>query len=311
MLDQPLGETRAVKRQLLTLKALFIPLLTHPKIAQVIKYTVYAGLAINTVFYVADDYGAMLSTQPEDASLGDLLTTFATSIDMFAWLGLIALFELETYALPDEAFTRRITRLLRVGRALCYVSIIYAAYGYTVEAMDTYVVTLVEGVSDLCQVAGQGASVQVDVIHYTEVVAANCASLTADTRFYTLDGEVALVPESMLSHIRLMGWLDISNAYVWLLVVALIEAEVWLQTEDRFASTWLLVVRSIKTLGYLVLIGNAITWGLHDYYLYAWDSFLWIFGFWAIEFNLAYWEQERLKELAAEGASIDAAAADA
>ena len=60
-----------------------------------------------------------------------------------------------------------------------------------------------------------------------------------------------------------------------------------------------------------MLIGNAITWGLNDYYLYAWDSFLWICGFWAIEFNLAYWEQERLKELAAEGASIDAAAADA
>ncbi len=299
MLDKSPGDIKAVKRQLLTLKTLFIPLLTHPRIAQAIKYSVYAGLAINTGFYLLDDYGAMLATLPEDASLGELLTTFATSIDMFAWLGLIALFELETFALPDEAFTQRITHLLRVGRALCYLSIVYAAYGYTVEAMDTHLVTLVAGVNDLCQVAGQGAALQVDVIHYVEIVAANCGNLSADTRFYQLDGEVALVPESMLSHIRLMGWLDISNAYFWILVVALIEVEVWLQTADRFASTRLQVVRSIKTLCYLVLIGNGVIWGLHDYYLYAWDAFLWIFGFWAIEFNLAYWERERMQELSA------------
>ncbi len=147
-------------------------------------------------------------------------------------------------------------------------------------------------------------------------MAGNCATLSADTRFYTLDGEVALVPESLLPHIQLMGWLDISNSYVWIFVVALIEAEVWLQTRDRFASTRLLVVRSVKTLAYLVLIGNGVTWALHGYYLYAWDAFLWIFGFWAIEFNLAYWEQERLKELAEEArsapaGSIDSAMADA
>ncbi len=301
-------EARALKRRLVTLKALFIPLLTHPRIAQAIKYTVYCGLIINSWFYLTDDYRAMLATLPDDAGFGELLTTFATSIDTFAWLGLIALFELETYALPDEAFTRRITRLLHAGRLLCYLSIVYAAYGYTVEAMETHVVSLVEGVGDLCQVAGQGMAVQVDVITYVEVVAANCASLSADTRFFTLDGEVALVGESMLPHIRLMGWLDISNAYVWLLVVALIEAEVWLQTEDRFASAWLLVVRMVKSLGYLVLIGNGLTWAFNGYYLYAWDAALWIFGFWAIEFNLAYWEQERLRELAQQsGASAMAA----
>lgn len=298
MLDSSLGETRAVKRRLLTLKALFIPLLTHPQIAQAIKYTVYAGLAVNTCFYVLADYHAMQSSLPADANLDDLLTNFSTTIDMFAWLGLIALFELETYALPDEAFTRRITWLLRLGRAVCYVSIVYAAYGYTVEALDTHVVTLVDGVDNLCAVAGQGLSMQLDVIRYVEVVAGNCAELSGDSRFFTLDGEVALVPESLLPHLRLMGWLDISNAYLWLLVVALIEVEVWLQAEDRFASTWLLVVRSVKSLAYLVLIGNGVAWAMSDYYLYAWDAFLWIFGFWAIEFNLAYWEQERMQELA-------------
>lgn len=299
-----LEETRTVQRRMVTLKALFIPLLTHPRIAQVIKYTVYAGLFINGYFYFVDDYGVAISSLPDDASLDDLLTTFATSIDTVAWLGLIILFELETYALPDEAFTRRIVNLLRVLRALCYASILYAAYGYTAEAMDNFTVTLVEGVTSLCQVAGQGEYLQLDVVRYAEITLANCAGLTQETAFYHLDGEVAFVPESLLPHLESMGVVDVVNAYVWLAVVALIEVEVWLQTADKFASKRLLAVRLIKSLCYLVLIGNCVIWLFEGYYMYSWDAFLWIFGFWAIEFNLAYWEKERLEELAAEKAAV-------
>jgi hypothetical protein len=44
-------------------------------------------------------------------------------------------------------------------------------------------------------------------------------------------------------------------------------------------------------------------WFFYGYALYTWDAFLWIFGFWAIELNLAEWEQERLKELSVETSS--------
>ncbi len=53
-----------------------------------------------------------------------------------------------------------------------------------------------------------------------------------------------------------------------------------------------------KSLFYLVLIGVMLTWFFTGYYLYSWDAFLWIFGFWAIELNLAEWELERTGELA-------------
>jgi hypothetical protein len=56
-----------------------------------------------------------------------------------------------------------------------------------------------------------------------------------------------------------------------------------------------------KTLCYAILIGNGVIWFFTGYYLYTWDAFLWIFGFWAIELNLAEWEQERLEELEAGG----------
>jgi hypothetical protein len=57
-------------------------------------------------------------------------------------------------------------------------------------------------------------------------------------------------------------------------------------------------VRILKTIFYGELIINAIIWLATGYPMYAWDAFLWIFGFWAIELNLAEWEQERTQELA-------------
>ena len=95
------------------------------------------------------------------------------------------------------------------------------------------------------------------------------------------------------------GWVDVENAYVWLIVVFLIEAELWLQNRDRFGSTAMNVVRQTKTFFYLLLILNIFIWFYQDYPRYAWDAFLWIFGFWAIELNLAEWEMERVEELRA------------
>ena len=108
-----------------------------------------------------------------------------------------------------------------------------------------------------------------------------------------------MVGASLLGHVQRQGWLDISNAFIWLIVVALIEIEVWLQAADRFGSRLLPVVRVSKSFFYLVLIFNGVTWGITGYALYAWDAFLWVFGFWAIELNLAEWEQDRLEELRA------------
>ncbi len=291
-------EANTVQHHWVTLKSLFVPLLVHPRIAQLIKWAVYIGLTINFYFYWLDDLRSFRASLPEDVSLDDLLTNFSTTIDIIGWFGLIILFELETYALPDEAFTRRLVNSLRLGKLVCYLLIFYAAYGYTMEWLDTMNVALVEGVSSLCQVAGQGVSIQLDQVRFEEVTLANCAALSGDSVFYNLDGDVALVGQSLLPHLRTMGWLDIINAYVWLAVVALIEAEVWLQTKDRFGSRTLQGVRISKSLFYLVLIGNGVIWGVSGYYMWAWDAFLWIFGFWAIEFNLAYWEKERLEELA-------------
>ena len=53
----------------------------------------------------------------------------------------------------------------------------------------------------------------------------------------------------------------------------------------------------IKTVFYGILFLNAAIWAMTSYPLYAYDQILWVVGFWAIELNLAEWEQDRLKEL--------------
>ena len=279
------------------IKALLIPLLTHHRVAQVIKYTVYISLLINTGFYVLDDYLALQSSLPPDAPLLELLTRFSTSTDMFAWVGLIILFELETYTLPDEAFTKKLAAILLAGRVICYLLIFFAAYGYTVEALETYDYTEVTGIHGTCEMADRGYWLQMDSIEFEEVTRLNCDQLSSDTVFYQFEGETSVIGASLVPHVQFMGWIDISNAFVWLIVVALIEIEVWLQAADRFSSRLLPVVRQAKTLFYLVLMANGVIWAATGYALYAWDAFLWIFGFWAIELNLAEWEIDRLEEL--------------
>ena len=286
----------AASRRSFTIKSVLVPLLTRPLVAKAIKYTVYSALVVNFFIYLHDDYNAFRAALPPDAPLSEIFEQFSTTIDMAAWLGLVFLFELETYALSDEAFEGWLPTFLRIGRFVCYVSIAYAAYGYTAETLDFYDIRKLDA-TNACQLADQQTSMQTDVINYEVITSANCEALSHDSAFYQVNGEIAVLGETTLHHVRFLGWIDVDNAVVWLIVVFLIEIEVWLQATDRFSSRALTVVRQVKTFFYLVLIGNAIIWVYTGYYVYAWDAFLWIFGFWAIELNLAEWERDRLQEL--------------
>ncbi len=299
MTDSGNGIEATTIRRPLTIKSFLIPLLTRPRIAKIIKYSVYSWLVVDFGFYMTDDYLAYRAALPENALLADIVQQFSTSIDMAAWLGLVFLFELETYALPDEAFKGWVPKALHGARLICYISIGYAAFGYTAETLENYVVSEVTGVTNICELADQGISLQTDVITYREITSANCKELSDDSRFYHIADEVSVVDASTLQHIRWMGWVDVVNAIVWILVVLLIELEVWLQAADRFSSLALTVARQTKSFLYLILILNGFIWAFTHYWLYAWDAFLWIFGFWAIELNLAEWERDRLQELKA------------
>jgi hypothetical protein len=282
-----------------TIKSLLVPLLMRPHVAQVIKWTVYMALIVNFGVYFYDDWMAYKSVLAPGAPWADRFEQFPDTIDMIAWLGLVFLLELETYALPDEAFEGWVTKTIHAVRLACYLGIAYAAYGFTIGALDYYDYDELSGLTDLCQIADQGRSLQLDVVTYEPVTAENCANLPAAPPYFEKVGELSVIDTPGLDHSRKLGWVDIANAFVWLIVVFLIEIEVRMQSADRFASRALKPVRILKTIFYGELIINAIIWLATGYPIYAWDAFLWIFGFWAIELNLAEWERERTGELAA------------
>ncbi len=87
--------------QSVTNKSLLVPLLTRPRVAQFVKWTVYLALTINFGVYAYDDWMAYQRALAPGAPWSDIFEQFATTIDMAAWLGVVFLFELETYTLPD------------------------------------------------------------------------------------------------------------------------------------------------------------------------------------------------------------------
>jgi uncharacterized membrane protein YphA (DoxX/SURF4 family) len=82
---------------------------------------------------------------------------------------------------------------------------------------------------------------------------------------------------------------------MWLLVVWAIELSVWLQNRDITGGI-LMVVSHAARVGYAVLLANAAFWAWTGHWVWGWDQFLWIAGFWAIERNLSEWREEIREE---------------
>ena len=256
-------------------------------------------MLINGVLYVRDDFVAVVAALPPDATALDYFTQVATSLDTVGWLGLVFLFELETYAVPDEKWTAWLNKTVQATKLACYIAIAGATYGYIYEALELYDINRAEDVPELCAIADQGIPIQTNQFLYIDVTSENCTTLSEGGPFYRVANEVSLVDESTLGHLRFQGWVDVQNAIIWLIVVFLIEVEIRLQNRDLFSGSTMDTVRVSKSLFYAVLIFNIFIWFYQDYPRYAWDAFLWIFGFWAIELNLAEWEIERTEELRA------------
>ena len=289
--------TRTAISQGFGLKRILAPLLGHPRATHFIKWSVYLALLVNFGFYVNDDWQAFQSALGGEAGLEETLESFATSIDVIAWLGLVVLFELETYILSDEAFKGWVPRALLLLRIGCYSSIGYAAYGYVAIELDNFKITPIYELTDLCTIADQGTAIQIDVINYEAVTGENCADISQGPPFFQIDQNLSIIDGPALAHVQKLGFVDVLNSFTWLIVVFFIEAEIRIQSADRFGSRTLTWVRRAKTLFYGVLWVNAAIWLVTGYPMYTYDATLWIVGFWAIELNLAEWEQDRMGEL--------------
>ena len=75
------------------------------KIQQTIKWTVYALLIVNFVFYVFEDWNRAMHTLNAGSTVLKWTGEFATTIDELGWFLLLFMFEIETYIVDDEDWT--------------------------------------------------------------------------------------------------------------------------------------------------------------------------------------------------------------
>ena len=259
---------------------------------QFFKYAVYVLLAMNIYWFYDEETAAAALQFSNGVGAADLIEAFSATIDTAAWVVLLLMFELETYVLEDRQFTMPVTWSLHGLRALCYLFIVYAFYGYIQNLTFLDETTALAGVTDLCALLPDQWSWAVTLDEYADITAANCATFSDTSAFYQFKDMAAVVDSEGLREIRYLAWVDVINAAVWLLVVLVLEIDVRLQEHNRFEGLALKSSNAVKVLLYSLLFLAAVYWGFKGDFVDFWDAFLWLVAFIFIELYVFEWRQE-------------------
>lgn len=262
------------------------------RLFQLFKYIVYALLAFNVYLFWSIEVLAAAVQFPNGVTMANYIDAYAATIDTAAWVILLLMFELETYVLEDHHYSPAVTWSLQSVRVLCYVFIIYAFYGYVVNLTFILQATPLGGISDLCTLLGDGWSYATDLDDYASLTAVNCSTFSDAGTFLRFEGMPAVVDAAGLTDIRNLAWVDVINSAVWLLVVLVLEIDVWLQERKRFEGPALWISNASKFVLYAILLLAATYWGIKGDFVDFWDAFLWLVAFVFIELNVFEWRQE-------------------
>jgi hypothetical protein len=265
-------------------------MLRHPAVFRAFKYTIYSLLAWNVFLFFQEDLSASAATFGDRLTWRNVVEAYSATFDTAAWVLLLLLFELETAVISDEKLKGGLKWLFTGLRAVCYFFIVYAFYGYCVKygLVSNLVPFRVE---DVCNLVGSGYSWLADLDEYLPLDAAACSALQGQD-LYQLAGTTIIGTAAATEAAIRLAITDIVNAGAWLIIVALLEVEVYLQLKDRLTDRMLITGKYVKGVFYLVLFGAAAYWGVKSDFLDFWDAFLWLVAFIFIEMNVFQWHGE-------------------
>ena len=261
------------------------------KIQQVLKWTIYTLLLINFAFYIGEDWNRIAFTLTAEPTILDWTAEFATSIDYVGWILLLCMLELETYVLEDEDWNGWVAYAVRGVRFGCYAMIAHTLYAAVLATINLQPTVAVENVSDLCGMVDENVS-YVYNLEYSDVTIETCSALSAETELYWVESGLIVTDKIGLELERVLGWVDLWEVILWLLILLAIETVVRLQDRGITEGAILSVANSLKILMYLVLVAFGIYWAALSHWLYLWDELLWVAGFTAIEMNITKWRDE-------------------
>ena len=269
----------------------YAKLLPAPLVFKAFKYTVYTLLTLNIFLFYQEESLATAQTFSQGISLQNIIQGFAATIDTAAWVLLLLVFELETSLLDDRVLRRPgVQTAFLAIRAFSYGFILYSCYGYLSKILLTYNISPFE-VADICSLVGQGFASIHTLDEYPPLEAQSCSRL-AEAGLYKLNGQQLIGSASDWRAIQWLAWVDVINSVTWIIVVVVLEVDVWLQLRGRFSGLVMAVSKYFKMVLYSILLAAAAYWWLLGDFLDFWDSFLWIVAFFFIELNLFQWQAE-------------------
>tara|TARA_R110000868_G_scaffold411774_1_gene709905 strand:- start:23067 stop:23963 length:897 start_codon:yes stop_codon:yes gene_type:complete len=274
---------------------------------QLFKYAVYCLLSMNIYYFFVDDYSASLQTFAGGIALSQLIEAFTATIDTAAWVVLLLLFELETYVLDDEKIKGAVKWSIHLTRAVCYLFIIFSFYGFT-QKYSLLHNLIPYSIPDACSLIGSKFTHVVSIDEYIAITAESCKILnTHSSDLVQITGtNIISHPDNLLATQRL-SLVETTNSATWLMIVAILEVDVFLQARDKLAGTLMWVSKAFKAVLYSVLFLCAVYWGVKGSFLDFWDAFLWLVAFVFIEMNIFEWHEENqeAKALAEESHHAD------
>ncbi len=265
--------------------------------------TVYTLLILNFGYYVFDDWRGAQSTLLPDATFLQIMAAYVTSIDEVAWFVILGLLEYETYWMEDDAkpgFSFWLLQGLRVG---CYGLLCHTLYAYCMALVDLGQAEVIAGVSNVCDLAGQNLYLVRNLL-YEPIELATCANLSSGNEFYKLFDEPVVADASGYSLEIQHAWVDVMDTVCWLSISLSMTLTVILHDRKIFKSIWITGADRIQIICYAALICEAGYWVAYEFYVYTWDTLLWIGGFAAIDANLSQWREDLKDESEQKTAEI-------
>lgn len=255
----------------------------------VFKYLVYAALGYNVIAFLLESMSTAGVIYDGTPTLSQIILAYTDPIDTAAWFVLLLTLELETCIIDDEKLRGPLYWGMNAINTVCYVIIVYSFWGYLGTLLDVPM-TFTAFAGDACAAVGGDAQLLLALDEYTPLTPENCTQIVGPAYFSAPLNMYA--NQEALNATNLLAWVDVINSATWIIVVGVIQLEVYLQSSKLYGTRFFTIYKSSKIGLYVVLFGACLIWWSESSWLDGWDATLWLVAFFFIELNIFTWQEE-------------------
>lgn len=260
-----------------------------------LKAIVYVLLALNFMFYLHEDWTTGQHALVAAPTIAQYLQNYASSLDFAAWMVLIAIFDIETYWLDDDFDNVLVERFLVLAKYALYAVILQTTYAYILDVINWHKATPLAGVPGLCDMADKGYSFLRN-LRYVDITPQTCAGIANDGQYFLAHNEPVITDGAGQAEDKALHIADLIENVSWLVVIAMTDLSVRMQNKGLHEGRFVTLARAANSAAYCAIILVSAYWITKGHYVYAWDEFVWISGFWMLDRNLAQWREDLKQE---------------